>query len=213
MHDDKYMKKVLSLLKKRYSKSLQTPLDHSNEWQLLVATMLSAQAQDRQVNKVTKALFKKYNKIEDFADLKPSQLYPYISSIGLYRGKAKNIIKTAGILKKDFKLKIPTTIAELTTLPGVGRKTANVVLANAFDINEGIAIDTHCITVANRLGFASTKDPKKIEQTLMKLVDRKDWGNITHLFIALGRDTCTARKKHCERCILKRICPSSDARR
>lgn len=211
MHDDKYMKKVLSLLKKRYGKSLQTSLGHSNEWQLLVATMLSAQAQDRQVNKVTKALFKRYNKIEDFADLKPSQLYPYIGSIGLYRGKAKNIIKTAEILKKDFKLKIPTTIAELTTLPGVGRKTANVVLANAFEINEGIAIDTHCITVVNRLGLANTNDPKKIEQRLMKITERKDWGNLTHLFIALGRDTCTARKKYCERCALKHICPSSDA--
>lgn len=176
MKDKKYMKKVMSLLKRRYSNSLKTSLDHSNEWQLLVATILSAQAQDKQVNKITKRLFNKYSSIKDFADLRPSQLYPYISSIGLYRGKAKNIVKTAVILKRDFNFKIPTTINELTTLPGVGRKTANVVLANAFDINEGIAIDTHCITVANRLKLANTKDPKKIEQALMRIAEKKDWG-------------------------------------
>lgn len=212
MKDRKYMNEVLALLRKRYGKRLRTSLDHSNEWQLLVATMLSAQAQDRQVNKVTKRLFSKYNDIEDFASLKPQQLYPYIGSIGLYRGKARNIVNTAKILKRDFKLKIPRTIAGLTTLPGVGRKTANVVISNAFGINEGIAIDTHCITVANRLGVANTKDPKKIEQGLMKITDKKDWGDLTHLFIALGRDTCTARKKYCESCILRHICPSSDAR-
>ncbi|HII10420.1 MAG: endonuclease III [Candidatus Micrarchaeaceae archaeon] len=212
MKGRKYMNEVLALLRKRYGKRLRTSLDHSNEWQLLVATMLSAQAQDRQVNKVTKRLFSKYNDIEDFASLKPQQLYPYIGSIGLYRGKARNIVNTAKILKRDFKLKIPRTIAGLTTLPGVGRKTANVVISNAFGINEGIAIDTHCITVANRLGVANTKDPKKIEQGLMKITDKKDWGDLTHLFIALGRDTCTARKKYCESCILRHICPSSDAR-
>lgn len=212
MKGRKYMNEVLALLRKRYGKRLRTSLNHSDEWQLLVATMLSAQAQDRQVNKVTKRLFSKYNDIDDFASLKPQQLYPYIGSIGLYRGKARNIINTAKILKRDFKLKVPKTIAGLMTLPGVGRKTANVVISNAFGINEGIAIDTHCITVANRLGVASTKDPKKIEQGLMKITDRKDWGDVTHLFIALGRDTCTARKKYCERCILRHICPSSDAR-
>lgn len=211
MKDKRYMGRLIFLLKRRYGKNLGTSLSHSNEWQLLVATMLSAQAQDRQVNKVTKALFKRYKSIGDFASLKPAQLYPYIGGIGLYRGKARNIIGTAKILRNDFGSKVPSTIAELTLLPGVGRKTANVVISNAFGINEGIAIDTHCITVANRLGLASTKDPKKIEQGLMRLVEREDWGNITHLFIALGRDTCTARKKHCERCILRRICPSSDA--
>lgn len=207
-----YMDKVIFRLKKKYRKEMKTVLNHSNEWELLVSTMLSAQAQDRQVNKVTGPLFKKYKRIEDFAKLQPRQLYPYINSIGLYRSKAKNIVKTAKALKKDFDLKIPTTIDELTTLSGVGRKTANVLLANAFGINEGIAIDTHCITVANRLGFVRTKDPKKIEQRLIKLVDKKDWGNLTHLFISLGRDSCTARVKYCERCVLKDMCPSSTAK-
>lgn len=205
-----YMNVVIGRLKKRYKKEMQTALHHSSDWELLVATMLSAQAQDRQVNKLTGALFKKYKKIKDYTVLKPSQLYRYIGSIGLYREKAKNIISTAKVLRDNFDYRMPRTISELIMLPGVGRKTANVVLANAFGINEGIAIDTHCITVANRLGLAKTKDPKRIEQRLMKLADRKDWGNITHLFISLGRDTCTARAKHCERCVLKEICPSSD---
>lgn len=207
-HDRGYLKEVISRLKRRYKHEMHTALRHSNEWELLVATMLSAQSQDKQVNKITGPLFKKYSTIESFAKLKPSDLYPYIGSIGLYRGKAKNIISTARKLKKNNS-KIPNTIDELTKLDGVGRKTANVVLANAFGINEGIAIDTHCITVSNRLGLVRTKDAKKIEQRLMKIAERKDWGNITHLFISLGRDACTARAKHCDRCVLKDICPSS----
>lgn len=211
-HDKAYMTEILRRLKKRYKSEMQTALQHANEWELLVATMLSAQAQDRQVNKITLVLFKKYQKIKDFAELKPNQLYPYIGSIGLYKGKAKNIVKTAQMLKNDFNSKIPNTIAELTQLPGVGRKTANVVLANSFGINEGIAIDTHCITVSNRLGLARTKDAKRIEQKMMKLTDKRNWGNLTHLFISLGRDVCTARSKYCSRCVLNNICPSSDVK-
>ena len=210
-YDNDYLKEVITRLKKLYKGEMHTALHHSNGWELLVATMLSAQAQDRQVNKLTGPLFKRYKSIEDFAKLRPRQLYEYIGSIGLYRGKAKNIVNTAKTLRNDFGSKIPHTINELTSLPGIGRKTANVVLANAFDINEGIAIDTHCITVANRLGVVRTRDAKKIEQKLMRLIERKDWGNVTHLFISLGRDTCTARRKYCSRCVLKDICPSSDA--
>lgn len=203
---------IISRLKKKYRKENRTFLYHSNPWELLFATILSAQSQDKQVNKVTVPLFKKFKTINAFASMKPQQLYPYINSIGLYRNKAKNIIKTAKLLSNDFDSKVPKSIEELTKLSGVGRKTANVVLANAYGINEGIAIDTHCITVANRLGLVRTKDPKKIEQRLMKLVDKKDWGDLTHLFIALGRDTCTARVKYCNRCVLKDICPSSTAK-
>jgi endonuclease III len=211
-YDKRYMNEVILRLKRKYRSEMRTSLYHSNPWELLVATVLSAQAQDRQVNNVTGPLFKKYKTIKEFAKLKPTQLYSYISSIGLYRDKAKNIIKTAKKLENEFDYEVPKTIEQLTTLNGVGRKTANVVMANGFGINEGIAIDTHCITVSNRLGFAKIKDPKKIEQKLMKLVERKEWGNLTHLFISLGRDTCTARAKHCDRCVLKDICPSSDSR-
>jgi endonuclease III len=207
-----YMNEIIRRLKKRYSGNMQTMLYHSNPWELLVATMLSAQSQDRQVNKITGPLFKKYKNINDYTTLKPQQLYTYISSIGLYRTKAKNIISTAKILQSNFNSKVPKKMQDLVTLKGVGRKTANVVLANAFGINEGIAIDTHCITVANRLGLAKTKDAKKIEQNLIKITKKEEWGNLTHLFIALGRDVCTARTKYCERCVLKDICPSSAAR-
>jgi endonuclease-3 len=204
--------RVLSKLKKKYKSEMRTALHHTSDWEMLVATMLSARTQDRQVNKITPRLFKKFRTINEFAVLKPEQLYPYIGSIGLYPSKAKNIVKTANMLKSTYNLKLPRTIAGLTTLPGVGRKTANVVLANAFGINEGMAIDTHCITVANRLKLVNTKDPKKIEQELMPLFENRDWGDVTHLFIALGRDTCTARVKYCERCVLKNMCPSSTAR-
>jgi endonuclease-3 len=208
----KRLKLVLRLLKRKYGKEMHTFLDFSSPWQLLVATILSAQSQDAQVNRATLKLFKDHPDVEDYAKMKPTQLYRYIKTIGLYKGKGKNIIRTAKILVNQFDSRVPKTIADLITLPGVGRKTANVVLANAHGITEGIAIDTHCITVANRLGFARTKKPVKIEQSLMAVSDKSEWNNINHLFIALGRDTCTARRKYCDRCVLRRVCPSSDAK-
>ncbi|MDE1811155.1 MAG: endonuclease III, partial [Candidatus Micrarchaeota archaeon] len=170
-------------------------------------------AQDKQVNKVTKGLFRAYSTPSDYAKLRPAQLYPYVKSIGLYKGKAKNIVGAAKLIVGEFGGRVPKSIEELTTLPGVGRKTANVVLSNAYGIHEGIAIDTHCITVSNRLGIARTTDPAKIERKMMPLVDRKDWRDVSHLFIALGRDVCTARAKRCERCVLNDICPSSTVRK
>lgn len=212
--DDKErrLRLVLGLLKRRYGKDMHTFLHFSNPWQLLVATILSAQAQDAQVNKATAPLFRRYPDAKDYLSLTTRQLYRYTSSIGLYRGKTKNILKTAKLIDTEFGGRVPKTIAELVTLPGVGRKTANVVLANAHGIHEGIAIDTHCITVANRLGFARTRNPGKIERALMAISGSSEWSNINHLFIALGRDTCTARRKYCSRCILKRVCPSSDVK-
>jgi endonuclease-3 len=203
---------ILSRLKKRYRKEMMTSLDFGTPWGLLVATMLSAQSQDAQVNKVTPALFKRYPDAKSMAKLKPEHLYPYVKTLGLYRNKAKNIVNAAAAVHNEFHDKLPGTIAELTTLPGVGRKTANVVISNAFKVNEGIAIDTHCITVANRLFLYNTSNPVKIEDNLMRIVKRKDWGNLTHLFIALGRDVCTARTKYCGDCVLRDICPSSDAK-
>jgi endonuclease-3 len=203
---------VLRRLKARYRKEMHTSLEHSNPWELLVATILSAQSQDRQVNKITRRLFKKYRKIEDYSVLRPRELYPYVRSIGLYRGKAARIVNSARLLKEDFGSKVPRTMEELVTLPGVGRKTANVVLSDAFGINTGIAIDTHCVTVSNRLGFVRTRNPVKIERRLMGLLPNSEWKNVNHMFIALGRDTCTARAKYCRRCTLNDICPSSDAR-
>ncbi len=203
------MDEVMRRLKRRYRAQMRTSLDHTNPWELLVATMLSAQSQDAQVNKVTARLFKAYRTPKEFARLRPGQLYPYIGVLGLYRGKARNIVATARMLEGRYGGEVPRAMDDLVKLPGVGRKTANVVLGNAFHVYAGIAIDTHCITVANRLGIARTRDPVKIEERLMKLVDRKEYANVSHLFIALGRDVCTARVKRCEGCVLRDICPSS----
>ncbi len=207
------IKEVLSRLKRRYRDEMETSLHHRNSWELLVATMLSAQSQDAQVNKVTSALFKAYPKIDDYERIKPTTLYRYVKTLGLYRNKAKNIVKAAKKIRQDFNGKVPSSLEKLVTIPGVGRKTANVVLANAFGMNVGIAIDTHCITVANRLFLLKTNNAEKIERALMEFVPRNDWGNLTHLFIALGRDVCTARTKYCNDCVLKDICPSSTVRK
>ena len=209
--DDK-MLIILSRLKKRYKEEMMTSLDYVNPWELLASTMLSAQTTDAQVNKATPALFKRFPDPKSMAKLRPEQLYPYVKTLGFYRVKAKHVVGTAKMLHEQFHDKVPNTIAELTMLPGVGRKTANVVISNAFNTNEGMAIDTHCITVANRLFLYNTTNPVKIEERLMKMVPRKDWGNVSHLFIALGRDVCTAKKKYCSDCALKDICPSSDVR-
>ena len=208
----KRLNTVIRLLKKEYSRDMHTFLDFSSPWQLLVATILAAQAQDAQVNKATAKLFKDHPNVGDYARMTPTELYSHIRTIGLYKGKGKNIINSAKIIASKFGSKVPKTMEELVELPGVGRKTANIVLSNAHGIVEGIAIDTHCIVVANRLGFVRTNNPVKIEQRLMAISDRSEWNNINHLFIALGRDTCTARRKYCERCVLKNVCPSSDAK-
>ncbi|MFI5412550.1 MAG: endonuclease III domain-containing protein, partial [Candidatus Micrarchaeales archaeon] len=158
------------------------------------------------------ALFKAYKTPQQFAKLRPTQLYKYLKTVGLYRGKTKNIINSAKTITKDFDGKVPKTMEELITLPGVGRKTANVVLSNAYGENHGIAIDTHCITVTNRLFKINTTNAEKIEKAMMDIIPKHDWANFTHLFIALGRDVCTSRTKYCSKCVLNDICPSSDVK-
>ena len=204
---------IIRMLKRRYRKEMKTSLDHRNRWELLVATMLSAQSQDAQVNRVTPKLFGRYPNVTDYLKLKPSELYPYVRTLGLYRNKSKNIIRAARYVHEHFHDTLPRTIGQMVQLPGVGRKTANVVLANAFGVLEGIAIDTHCITTTNRLFLLHTRDAKKIEARLMEFVPKDEWGNITHLLIALGRDVCTAKKKYCSRCVLNSLCPSSEVKR
>lgn len=205
------MKLILARLKKKYAKKMETSLDSETPWELLVATVLSQRTQDAQVNKITPTLFSKYNTPKQYAVLTAPQLYKYVNRIGLYKGKAKNIINTAKIITREYHGAVPETMDELLSLPGVGRKTANVVLSNAFGKLHGIAIDTHCITVANRLFLLKTTNAEKIEKYIMGIVPQNDWRNVSHLFIALGRDVCTAKNKYCERCVLNDICPSSDA--
>lgn len=201
-----YIDRIISLLEKKYMDKIHTSLDFCNPWELLVSTILSAQSTDASVNRATPKLFKRYRSVKAFSELLPSDIYRYTKRIGLYKSKSKNIVNSAKIIVKDFEGSIPQTIDELITLPGVGRKTANVVLYNAFGKSFGIAIDTHCITVSNRLKLSKTNNPLIIERELMRIVERRYWGDLTHLFIALGRDVCTSRKKYCGKCILNNVC-------
>ncbi|MCL5433616.1 MAG: endonuclease III [Candidatus Marsarchaeota archaeon] len=200
---------IIKRLKIKYKKEIHTILQHNSAWQLLVATMLSAQSKDTQVNKVTETLFKKYPNIEDYKNLNAMALYKYINTLGLYKNKARNIINASKYIIKNNKGVVPDSIDKLIKIKGIGRKTANVVLSNYFKKYEGIAIDTHCITVSNRLFLIKTSNSKKIEEILMCIIPKRDWGIITNLFIALGKDVCTAKKKYCERCVLNDLCPSN----
>ena len=187
----------------------RTELDWKNPLELLVATMLSAQTTDVQVNKVTQNLFAKYSKAGDYADAAPEELEEDIRPTGFYRNKARSLRGMASALVEEHGGEVPRTMRELVALPGVGRKTANVVLGNAFGVDEGIVVDTHVRRVAGRLGLTEEQDPTKIEQDLMQVVPREDWTVFSHLLILHGRRTCKARKPDCPNCILNDICPSA----
>ena len=188
----------------------RTELDWSNSLELLVATILSAQTTDVQVNRVTESLFSKYRTAEDYADSNPDELEEDIRPTGFYRNKARSLRAMASALVEEHGGEVPRTMSELVALPGVGRKTANVVLGNAFDVNEGIVVDTHVRRVSGRLGLTESRDPVKIEKELMRLVPEGDWTIFSHLLILHGRRTCKARKPDCPNCILNDICPSAD---
>ena len=187
----------------------RTELDWKNPLELLVATMLSAQTTDVQVNKVTQNLFAKYSKAEDYADAAPEELEEDIRPTGFYRNKARSLRGMASALVEEHGGEVPRTMWELVALPGVGRKTANVVLGNAFGVDEGIVVDTHVRRVSGRLGLTRNQDPIKIEQDLMKIVPEEDWTVFSHLLILHGRQTCKARKPDCPNCVLNDICPSA----
>jgi endonuclease-3 len=187
----------------------RTELDWSNPLELLVATILSAQTTDVQVNQVTESLFAKYRKAEDYADADPDELEEDIRPTGFYRNKARSLRGMASALVEEHEGEVPRTMAELVALPGVGRKTANVVLGNAFGTNEGIVVDTHVRRVSNRLGLAENRDPVKIEQDLMEVVPEEDRTIFSHLLIFHGRRTCKAREPDCPNCVLNDICPSA----
>jgi endonuclease-3 len=186
----------------------RTELVWSNPLELLVATILSAQTTDVQVNRVTENLFSKYRTAEDYADSSLDELEENIRPTGFYRNKARSLRGMARALVEEHGGEVPRTMSELVALPGVGRKTANVVLGNAFGINEGIVVDTHVRRVSDRLGLTEGSDPAKIEQELMRLVPEGDWTIFSHLLILHGRRTCKARKPDCPNCILNDICPS-----
>jgi len=188
--------------------SAHCELDHANALQLAVATILSAQCTDKRVNVVTPALFARFPDAAALAAADTAELEGIIRSTGFYRNKAKSIIGMATALVERHGGQVPRTMAELVLLPGIGRKTANVILGNAFGINEGIVVDTHVARLSARLGLTRQTDPVKIETALMPLFARESWTMLSHLVIWHGRRVCDAKKPRCEACVLRDICPS-----
>jgi endonuclease-3 len=200
--------KIIELLEKEFPDA-RIALHYTDPLELLIATILSAQCTDERVNMVTKTLFAKYRKIKDYAEADLKELEQDIKPTGFYHNKAKNIKKCCQMLVERYNSQVPRTMAELLELPGVARKTANIVLQNAYGVVEGIAVDTHVRRVSARLGLTENEAPVKIEQDLMRTVPRDKWMRITDLLITLGRRICTAKKPKCEICVLNKICPSA----
>jgi endonuclease III len=200
--------KIIRLLKRTYPNA-RCALNHSNAFELLVATILSAQCTDERVNIVTADLFRKYRKPEDYLRVPATELQQDIRTTGFFRNKTKSIQGASKVLVDKFNGRVPQTMEELLTLPGVARKTANVVLGVAYGIAEGIVVDTHVSRLSHRLGLTKQKDANKIERDLMELVPRQDWIDFAHLLIFHGRRICKARRPLCEECVVEKLCPSS----
>jgi len=204
----KRLQSIMGALAAAYPKA-HCELNFANPLELLISTILSAQCTDTRVNQVTAELFKKYRTAKDYAEADPEKFAMEIRSTGFYRNKAKNIQNACRELVEKHGGKVPASMEELTRLPGVGRKTANVVLGNAFGINAGIVVDTHVARLAGRLGLTKETDPEKIEQALMALVPQKDWTLFSHWLIWHGRRRCSARKPDCANCEIRQWCSSA----
>ena len=202
---------VLGVLKKTYSHAT-IALQFNSPIHLLVAVILSAQCTDKKVNEVTRALFKKYKTVNDFANADTKTFEQEIRPTGFYRAKTKSVITTAKMLRDEYNGKIPHTMKDILKLRGVARKTANVVLGNAYGIVEGIAVDTHVKRLAGRLGFSTSQDPVKIERDLMALFHKKDWFKLTYMLIDHGRAICKAPTPKCEMCPVIKLCPTGRGR-
>jgi endonuclease-3 len=200
--------KIIELLEKEYPRA-KTALHYTSPLEILIATILSAQCTDKRVNIVTKSLFKKYRTAEDYADADLAELEQDIKSTGFYRNKAKNIKNAGRMLVEKFDSQVPNTMEEILELPGVARKTANIVLSNAYGVIEGIAVDTHVRRLSKRLGLTENTNPDKIERDLMQNVPKSQWKRITDLLIFHGRNVCMARKPKCDSCVLNKLCPSA----
>lgn len=201
----KNIKKIIQLLQKEYPNA-KIALKFSNPLEILVATILSAQCTDERVNKVTAELFKKYKTVDDYANADIKKFEQEIKSTGFYKMKAKNIINAAKMIKEKFAGKVPDNMEDLLKLPGVARKTANVVLGNAYGKVEGIVVDTHVRRLSFRIGLTKNTDPNKIEQDLMKIVPKDKWFIFPYLLIDHGRKVCTARKPLCDKCVIEKYC-------
>lgn len=201
---------IIRRLKKEYDGTPQTLLRFSTPFELLVATILSAQTTDVLVNKVAGDLFKKYRSMQDVANTTPEKFAQDIRSVNYFNTKARNITRTAKLLIEKFGGRVPGTMEDLVSLPGVARKTANIVLSGAFGKNEGMAVDTHVKRLANRLGLTRHDDPVKIEQDLLAITPKQEWGHLSHLLIFHGRKVCQAKKANHSVCVLVDLCPSKD---
>jgi len=200
-------RQIIQRLKQAYPDA-HCELNHTNPLQLLIATILSAQCTDARVNQVTPALFKRCKTARDFADIPIAELESIIRTTGFFRSKAKSIQGCARVLLKDHQGEVPRTMEQLHRLPGVGRKTANVVLGNAFNLAEGVVVDTHVGRLSRRMGLTRQNDPVKVEQALMKIVPKADWTLFSHLLIWHGRRRCSARKPDCAQCEIRNLCPA-----
>jgi len=205
---NKRTRDIIRRLKRAYP-GAKCSLTHSNPFELLVATILSAQSTDERVNIVTADLFRKYKKPTDYLKVPPSELEKDIHSTGFFRNKTKSIQGTSKMLTEEYGGEVPHTMDELLELPGVARKTANVVLGNAFGIKAGVVVDTHVTRLSHRLGLSQEKTAEKIEQDLIPIVPKKDWVIFPHLMIYHGRKICKARNPLCEECTIEKLCPSS----
>ena len=201
-------KEIIKLLKRAHPDA-HCALNHSNPFELLIATILSAQCTDERVNIVTADLFRKYRKAEDYLKVPATELQQDIRTTGFFRNKTKSIQGACKMLTEEFHGRVPQTMEELLTLPGVARKTANVVLGVAYGIAAGIVVDTHVGRLSQRLRLTKHRDARKIEQDLMEIVPRKDWIIFAHLLIFHGRRICKARRPLCEECLVEKLCPSS----
>ena len=199
---------IIRKLKRTYPDA-KCSLNHSNPFELLIATILSAQCTDERVNLVTANLFRKYRQPADYLKVSPHEFEKDIQSTGFFRNKTKSIQGTAKVLTEQYSGEVPHTMDQLLELPGVARKTANVVLGNAFHIASGVVVDTHVTRLSHRLGLTQEKTAEKIEQALIPIVPTKDWVIFSHLLIYHGRNTCKARNPNCAECVLEKLCPSS----
>jgi len=200
---------IIQLLEEAYPDVNGTSLEYRTPLEMLISTILSAQSTDDQINKITMKLFKKYRSIEDYIKVSREELEQDIYSSGFYKRKAKHIQETASIIHNEYGGKVPDTMEDLLKLKGVARKTANIVLGNAYGKIVGIAVDTHVWRLANRLGLSAKKNRDKIEQDLMEIFPQERWLDVNFLLITHGRRTCSAKKANCENCVLREICPSA----
>lgn len=201
-------REIFRILKTLYP-GAKIALKFGSEWELLVATELSAQCTDKKVNEVTDGLFKKHRSVEDYAAAPREEFEADIRPTGFYRNKARNIIAAAHMVLTDYGGRLPRTMEEMVRIPGVARKTANIILGNAFGVVEGIAVDTHVFRLSNRLGLSDGKTPEKVERDLMRLISKNEWFQSTYFLIEHGRNICAAKKARCDICDISGLCPSA----